>query len=374
MEFFYGLLQSVALLMVSPAVPSPGDAGAWTGPDRWSTEGQALVYEARSTMIPESCAQEHDGFLVTPTTVQAGQRLFADDRLVAISGDRTFKLPSRMFSSLQVPCHELVGAKVVRWDVFTATPSIAKVHNFPVVREGPGMALFFESTVNIIASGAMLILGVICFLIFRRKVSNAILTTLLFTCLSFSINFAGNDPNVFFFAGWEPLHLQKVIDGSLWTGLIFACRLLCLLKFCSSRMFRVALVSCLVGMSLILVARNFDQIQVGSNIAFIGVNLTMLSIVGRSLLFSLRGQDREGNLLLQVSAAAIFCITGFNDTLLVQVGIDSVPLFPIGVLANVALLALAVNDLIVQTYVERDYLRENLEKEVALKTEELRNK
>ena len=60
---------------------------------------------------------------------------------------------------------------------------------------------------------------------------------------------------------------------------------------------------------------------------------------------------------------------------LVLIGITAAPMLPpVGVVGSLFFTAIAVNESIIATYRERDYLRENLELEVERKTEELRGK
>ena len=57
MAWIQQLLQSVALLMISPTVP--GTDALWIGADAWRTEGPALVYSAESEGTQDPVPGEH---------------------------------------------------------------------------------------------------------------------------------------------------------------------------------------------------------------------------------------------------------------------------------------------------------------------------
>jgi len=373
MTWIHAILQSIAAMMISPVVPS-GTNDLWVGSNAWNLEeGNRLVYTAESEKIVEMCRANPEKTIVTPILAQGGHQLFLDGNLILSTADRTFQLTSKFHNTAVLPCQQVIAGKKLRWEAFTQTHSLAKLNHFPRIQEGGFLRLFLVETANIMIPGTLVGLGILCLLIFYGKVESNLLSSMLLVCLSFSGTCVLYVPQAFHILGRQTI-VQSISDITTWLGFIFSGRLYHLLGYTNKRLYQILTTFCGVGIALILLSGNLDQQQIGSNIAAIGVYVFLLGTLFNRKLLGIQGKHRGKNELLKSVAALIFILSSLNDVLLFQVPMDSLPLGPFGIFCCTALLALAVNDRVVEAYEERDYLRANLEKEVERKTEDLRTK
>jgi signal transduction histidine kinase len=369
MTWIHAILQSLAALMISPTVPQSADPN-WRGAPKWEAEGKLLVYSAESETIAAQCRATPKAYLAAPMIIQGGHQFFLDGKLVFSNGDRSFQRTHRMYNSAIVPCEVLASGTHLRWEAFTATHSLANLTRFPRVQTGLPLFRFLEDSIYSIMVGVLMVLGILCSLVFYRKVSNAILAALVLGCLTYSIAFVCFVPDNFFL-NLHPLTLNRISDTSVWIGLVSSAWLIYLLGYSNLFMLRFIIASNSIGVMIILAAENLDQLQVGSNIAFFGGVTFLFASLKNTRMLSKVGALPRKNKILQILSVSSFALAGIHDTLIFQGIIASSPLFPIGVMSCTALLALAVNEKISETYAERDYLRANLEKEVERKTEAL---
>src|SRR5262249_42453679 len=135
---------------------------------------------------------------------------------------------------------------------------------------------------------------------------------------------------------------------------------LSLWNFCSPLAYLVVRICTIGGMAIIAVSASLDHIQIGSNLAFIGVFTGLVSTLVATVRAAKTKQGLNaspGGGLLQALAVLSFATAGIHDTILFYGVIPSYPIFPIGVIAMIAFLALAVNERITEAYQERDRLK-----------------
>jgi len=371
MLWIQSILQAMAVFLISPAVPPPND-GIWIGAPAWKQEGRVLVYTAESTKIVNDCRAHPEQSLVAPMLSQGGHEIFLDGKLVVSSADRTFRVASNSYNSASVPCKALIDGTKVRWEAFTQTHSLAILKRFPEVREPGFFGPFLRQTANVMITGTLIGLGILCFLIFYGKVEAQMLACYSLLCLSFALTFSLYVPQVLQFRIPQTVS-QSISDAFMWIGLIFTGRLFLDLGYASKRMFNILLGCCLFAVAVIMVSGNLDQNQMGCNVAMFGVYIFLFSIFGNTKLLG-HAQRANRQEILKVVGVLCFVLAGINDIIVTQFALDGVPVGPFGVLGIISVLALAVNDRIGETYAERDYLRANLEKEVERKTEDLKKK
>ncbi len=370
MSWIHSILQSVAALMISHMVPSAQD-GIWQGATEWKREGETLVYSAESTEILRQCEKNPEKELVTPILAQGGHRIFLDDKLILSTADKTFKVTTNFHNTATLACSELVGGRKLRWEAYTQTESLAKLKRFPQLENDNFLGPFFRETANIMIPGTLIGLGILCLFIFYGKVEGRILSSMLLLCFFFATAFALLVPGAFQIK-MQQIYIQSISDTCLWLGMIFVGRLFQSLGYTTNRLSRIMNIFCVIGISTILLSGNLDQEQIGSDISFVGIYIFLFGSLLNRKLFLRSDKHRGKNEILKAASVIIFILTALNDLLLFQVPMDSLPLVPFGIFCCTALLALAVNDRVVEAYEERDYLRANLEKEVERKTEALK--
>jgi signal transduction histidine kinase len=129
-----------------------------------------------------------------------------------------------------------------------------------------------------------------------------------------------------------------------------------------------------LGMLVIFAGRNGDDIQFGTSIPFGGAVAVLVVALFNAFQRLDRVNIRSASSRLQVLqllALTSFILACFYEISVVTGVLNSSPLLPFGLLSGVFFLTLSVNEKITSTYLERDYLRKNLQKEVDKKTSEL---
>lgn len=308
---------------------------------------------------------------MTPILPQGGHEIYLDDRLLLSTIDRDFQRAGSFHNTATVPCTDILRGTRVRWEAFTQTHSLAILKRYPAVEDHQFFSYFLRQTANIIFPGTLVGLGILCFFIFLGKVETGLLVSLLVACFADAATFALFVPRAFQIR-LPQAAVQSVCDIALWIGLVFTGRVIYLLGYSSKRLFQLLVSCCGTGIGIILLAGNLDQSQVGSNLAQLGGYIFLFGSLGNTKLrhHATKSQARMDH--LKLLALLSFIVAILNDMFLLQFAIPSEPFAPFGIFCCMALLAMAVNEKVVEAYNERDYLRANLEKEVARKTEELK--
>jgi signal transduction histidine kinase len=141
-------------------------------------------------------------------------------------------------------------------------------------------------------------------------------------------------------------------------------------KIISLKLFRLYQYAFAMGLLVMVLARNGDETQLGIHLIF-PISLGILASTFIKGAFVKKLDERISNRFEFLSLGA-FSLFGANDILFNLGLFDSVPIFPLGILAGQFLFILAVDRRILDTYRERDFLRQNLEQEVERKTSELK--
>src|SRR5690606_9863282 len=134
-------------------------------------EDDHLVFSANSNEIIELCRQQKDRYILTPLLVQGVHELWLDGDLIAASGDSDFKEASSYYNSLTVSCSQIAAGSTLEWRAFTKTKSVAVLNHFPKLVSHIIVYRFFYETLNLMFSGAFIILGFICFFLFMGKIA-----------------------------------------------------------------------------------------------------------------------------------------------------------------------------------------------------------
>lgn len=371
LAWLQSILQGLTVLTISPVAPSAGNAD-WKLLQDWQAEGQKLVLKAESETVVQFCETHPADELVTPTLVQGGHQIFLDNVLVHSSVDRDFNVAGDLYNVGRVPCKLLISGKVVRWEAYTQTRSLAKLRHFPEFEER-SIRPFLRQAANVFVAGTLLGLGIVCLLMFYGKVDKRILQALIASCISFGFMFTLCSPRAFLIE-LPQFTLQRMLDASLWVGFIALARWFNLIGYASHKITMISYAACVLGLLANVVGANLDQTQVGNSIPLAMSYIFLFSTLKNKRLTGQNKRFARRNNIFRLLSVSSFVLSSLNDLLLVQLNTNSEPLLPFGILGSVTLLALAVNDKVMETYEERDFLRQNLEKEVERKTEALQKK
>ncbi|MBI5607696.1 MAG: adenylate/guanylate cyclase domain-containing protein [Deltaproteobacteria bacterium] len=166
---------------------------------------------------------------------------------------------------------------------------------------------------------------------------------------------------------------HRIADSCLWGNFIFTA--ICLHEQqVIGRKLQIAYTAWVVpALLLVLTGSTGDVIQLGTTWPFL-ITLTLFAVAFVTVARRIPTAERKLAPLGQALGFGVFALAGTNDMFAVT-GVTAAPmLLPVGVVGSLLFTAIAVNESIIATYRERDYLRHNLELEVARKTEELRTK
>lgn len=372
MSFIQDMLAFLATLLIAPQVPTQ-PSQIWQGSSAWEQlDDGSLMYSAQSSHIGAICSKRPDLVMNLPVVVQGMQRVVADGKLVLTTGDSQFKNAASLYNVGHILCTKLQGAQVVEWEVYTRTKTLANLSSYPKMAREKYLSEFFNQTLFAAAGAGLPILTLLFFLLFRGSVQRNTLLALTLSCLLFGVFFICAVPGMFNLS-LASYHVHRLGDAAIWLGTSSTFYLLYSMNVISLRLFQIYAGSLGLAVLMILSAANLDQAQVGSTFAFLTTFVTVCVILFRNLHWMV---DYQGNFtaLMQALSLTVFLISCINDILLVSGAGVVWSLFPIGVFGTVFLIVFSINEQIMQVHRERDYLRENLERAVELKTQALKKK
>jgi signal transduction histidine kinase len=163
---------------------------------------------------------------------------------------------------------------------------------------------------------------------------------------------------------------HKIADISVLTGMLLFFNAARIHSLVPRALFGVFATSIAVAVTLILVAPTGDSIQLGTTVPF-GPGLSVCLYGLARLVNRVVHQGLHVNSVFEFLSLGIFSAALINDIFVITGATHGQMYLPIGFISGLTFFALAVNEQIVKTYAERDYLQHNLEKEVIRKTSAL---
>jgi signal transduction histidine kinase len=367
---------SIAFLMGMSSVlgisPVPlGTEGDWRVTKEWKAEGSAHQFEAQSSEVVAACQKDPGHYLKFPIVIHAAHELFLDGRLIHSFGDPKFQKTRSFFGAPVVHCSSLQGGQTLTWKAYSYTQYFARINFFPQVVASQPWTNFLNETVSAVSAGALLLISLFSFIISFGKLPNRLVIALCGSYAALSGYFFFGVPE--FFGIEIPMLLaHKLADTCVWIGLTFLMYSLVQLEIISKTLFKVFLACVAPAMTIVLIGQSGDQVQLGTSLPF-GMTLACLMV----------GLLRQSRLLIESGSRtyalgslglAFWNFSVVNDILVVTGLYAGNSTLSIGTVGGLFFFALSLHEKILSTYRERDYLRQNLEKEVELKTEQLRNK
>ncbi len=363
---------SIASILVDPQIPIEKTVD-WQLTHPWThQENNALSFEATSHTLISSCKQYPDNYIHFPMIIQGIHEVLIDNKIVASSGRTDFKFGSYLYNSLDLSCRLIQDGNILTWKVYNLTHSYASIYNWPTMDGEPSHRMMkndFSASFALVT----LLIGIIFSITFFKTLPMEIPISLM------GISFFGglfliftNAPTFNIFL--QPYMLHRLHDSFLWICTIFIWMFFRSFQQIPIFFQMFHLVGTLCALFMIYVTPNLDGAQAGTTIAYL-LNLLNMGVFFIQLFYSFLKHHTISKIrLLHAVSLGAFCLTGINDILMNMGILKTVPVFPVGLFFSTLLASITAALKIFQIYRERDFLRNHLEQEVAVKTKNLTEK
>lgn len=348
---------------------TPNNNGIWTVETAWQKNNYTWTFKANSENISKIC-QNPNEFLVFPQIVHGVHSVWVNDKLVFQSGDKTFNKASSFYQRPSLSCQFLGDAKKISWEVLTYSEYFARVDSFPVAQKNDKTFYLLDVIINIVATGALLILSLFSVFIFARRVEKRFVVSLFVGSIAFA-TYAAFVSTSALGIDIDMLTAHKIADVSVWLGS------LCYIYFFRSYNhlgkfeFYSYVVAFIIAETLIIFGSNADIVQLGTTIPIPFAFICLISF----LVYSINDGFQNGfnkYKLLGIISSFQFVLFGLNDLLHITGLINSFMIMPIGTVGGIFFLAAAANQNIEKIYIERDDLVKNLQIKVDEQTRDLK--
>lgn len=349
----------------------PTNSETWTVSQPWDTNARYPALIANSLAVPEICRKNPQKQVRFPIIVHGAHEISVDGTLVYTFGYTNFDKVRSFYGAPVIPCHLLNKGNELEWKVTSYTHYFARFSHFPEVVSSSYLN-FFTETLNVVAAGTIFLLGFVNLIIFWGKISRRLNFFIFASNIIFSM--------YFFCSVTEAFNIQlsmktahQLADTGVWGGMIFLFASFKEHKLVGNKLFYSFLALTIIALLMILTGSSGDIIQMGTTIPF-PLTLTVLGVCLFNCLKNFKRPKLKGQTIFELLSISLFASFCMNDILVILGLIPNYPASPIGFIGGMAFFALSVNQEITQIYVERDYLRKNLENEIERKTEQLQRK
>jgi len=338
----------------------------WTVSHPWDFKNNSWQLKAiASTKICEN----RNAYLKLPQIIHGVQKIYADEILILNTGDQSFQKASSFYHTEYLACDKLETYKQIRWEIYSYSKFFSRFNNFPHVDKYASFKNFLNSTLNLIAFGALVVLSLLGIFIFNRRVELRLI-------VSYVIGGAGLATYSlmvscgFFNLDISMLVAHKIADISLGFGFVAY-----LYFFYASRLIQkpefIFLVICIsISIFIILIGQNSDVVQLGTMLSMPAAALCIVSFI-ISITIKIIKLGFSKQIGFQIASLGALAFSTGNDILHITGIINSYMLISVGALGGIFFLAIAANENIEKTYQERDDLVRNLETKVANQTKHL---
>lgn len=342
----------------------------WTVTTNWekSAEGN-YQFKAENETLSAECAKNPSASIVFPNVVHGYQLISSGTQKIAVVGNPSFTPAFPFYQQPIIPCSAIPASTKLYWTAVSYSTFFGRISSAPYVSNSPALVTIMSDSSNSLAAGALLIISIFSFLIFRRRADHRLTNSLSLAAFLLAGYFI-NVNNSHFGIPYDMLTAHKVADFCLWLGAILFMRASVIDDWLSIRLFRALVVSCIIGLVIILSGSHGDDVQLGTMVPtplMLASSLYILFKVNRA---HFRNPNR-GNSLTRTISVGCFALFGINDLLTVTGLVDSYMLLSFGSVIGIFGLSLAVNQKIEETYQERDSLLVTLEARVSEKTAHL---
>lgn len=363
--WFFALLAMLVPQSDLPLEPSPH----WTVVQPWSHAELYPSFRAESKSLGEVCSGDSDTYLVLPALIQGSQEIRVNGRPILLWNSPKFDSVESFYGTPFVRCSFIPEGAHVEWRVVSFTKYFARFDEWPRVSAKPPLANVFSRFLHTFAAGGMLALAVIVILVMNGKVVRRSALFLSGACASISLYFLAMESGTLGLSGsMQAVH--KVADLSLWVGVSWLFGFLWSENLFNSGLYIVFNAMLVIALAVILMADTGDQIQMGTTLPFIWAPVLLGNALYRAVDFCIKSKLARRDVLVLLQVICFACAS-LNDIFMILGVWDTVPMLPVGLISVLFLAIMSVERQLAQTYIERDYLRQNLELEVATKTKSL---
>jgi signal transduction histidine kinase len=341
----------------------------WQIQSDWTESGGVYTLTATSEKIVQSCKDNPSGTIEFPSVIHGAHEVSLDGKSIMVYGDRTFKVTRSFYGSPTVPCSVVADGTRLDWTVHSYTKYFARISFFPVVAKGPSFSSFFEESLNLLTAGSLLVMAFFVFVVFRGKVGWPLVVSLALSNFGIGLYFLFSviglvGPQI----SMQVAH--KIADVSVLAGIVLFFNAVRIYSLVPRSLFLVLAGSTAAAITIILMAKTGDSIQFGTTVPF--TPGLVVCFVGLSrLVRRVHDLGFHMNSIFEFLSLGIFSAALINDIFVITGATHGQMYLPIGFISGLTFFALAVNEQIVKTYAERDFLQNNLEKEVIRKTSAL---
>jgi len=367
-SFATSILLAISGMLGVPALPEQ-EMSDWGGPKKWAIANGSPHFSATSTEIPRQCAENPNLSVHFPAVIQGAQEFYIDGKLVGRFGDPTFQSVESFYGKPQVPCRTFSNGHELRWEVTSYTQYFARISSMPKVSAPSDTFNFLAVGVHALVGGMLLVLGAFACIVSWKKVSGRMLASFALATFALPFYFICSTAQFFGMKG-SMLELHRLADVSLWIGASGIFWFLHEQMLVHKRLLWAFISTTTVSIVMILLAPNGDVAQLGTSLPFLVVPLIFVNAFHNIWKFYQSG-EKLSHTLVKLFEISFFVIASMNDILFILGLHNGPPIFSLGMLGILFFAAVSLEQTVRQTYDERDYLRLNLEKEVAAKTESL---
>lgn len=365
-EFLISILLGLSQLLGVQAMPDASNL--WTVEKQWTEQDGSWTLRVSTNKIAKICINKNDS-IVFPQVVHGIHKIWVDNKLIVQSGDDSFKTTSPFYGRATMSCELLANANLLSWEVKTYAKYFARLGEYPKATHSRSKEYFFDVILNVISSGALLVLALFSFFIFNGKVPRIYVLSLTFGAIGFSIYSAMTAGNLLGVT-LSMFVTHKIADVSAWLGSFCYIYFFRKFNYLGKIEFGMFLLSFFISQFLIIFGTTPDIVQLGTTIPIPFAFICLSSFLIYSILDGWKSGLKKNN-VFGIISISLFVLAGMNDLFHITGVIDTYMVMPIGAVCGVFFLAVAVNQDIEKTYLERDDLLENLQNKVVEQTQHL---
>ena len=202
-----------------PASPDP----RWTVEIPWQTQTshglELQTLKMHSEAIPLACQTTPNSFIEFPSVIHGAHILRGDGRVVETFGDPEFKDVRSFYGAPVLQCKQLLGMKVLDWEVVSYTHYFARIPYYPRIVPHKPTGNFFSESMNLIAAGSLMVMAIFCVIIFFGKVSHALTFSLALASIFMSGYFASTVAD-FLGVQINMFLAHRLADFCVWVGML----------------------------------------------------------------------------------------------------------------------------------------------------------
>jgi signal transduction histidine kinase len=365
-NFLISILFSFSALLGIQSLPD--NNGIWVVEKEWEKNDYTWTFKASTQKINELCSSP-DQYLVFPQVVHGIHSVFADDKLIYQSGDKSFQQTTSFYQRPSISCKFLSKSASLSWEVVTYSKYFARVDNFPVVKNTDKLYFFLDVIVNSVAAGGLLILSCFSLFIFVGRIETKYVLSLFAASVAFASYSAFVTADTFGL-NLTMLTAHKIADVSVWLGSLFYILFFRSFKHLGKIEFYSFIFAFTLGQALIIGGTNADVVQLGTTIPIPFAFVCLISFLVHTINSGVENGFNKYR-VLGIISSALFVVFGINDLLHITGLVSSFMVMPIGSVGGLFFLAAAANQNIESTYNERDDLVKNLQEKVDAQTKSL---